>query len=225
MKRYLVTFFALLVAGHAFAIEQCVRQGQALYSAAAQRDKGISQDEVTKSIRRNFAPLSKYYDLEKMVAVAFKHYEVSPELLQSLASAKCEDDLAQTVSAAPAKAEPVSAAPTPEIVASGYSHTFDVCMSKSDGVTADMLDCIGDETNKQDVQLNKNYAAAMMVRKPDQRDELKLAERAWIKERDSKCSLDTEGGTAAQVNSASCVLDMTAQRARELLALRPGVKP
>lgn len=223
MKRYLVTVAALLLAGHVFASERCVEVGQMYFSAAAQRDQGVPQDAVTRNIRKNFGNLSKGYNLDLVVGAAFKHFDISPEMLQGLASAKCEDDLAQTAGAAPTEQAPATPAPT--VVASGYSHTFDVCMSKSNGVTADMLDCIGDETRKQDAQLNKSYAAAMMVRNPEQRSELKADEREWIKRRDSKCALDTEGGTAAQVNSASCMLDMTAQRAKEILAMRPNAKP
>jgi uncharacterized protein YecT (DUF1311 family) len=216
MKPLIIAIAAFLTAGHAFAANNCVEVGQMYFSAAAQRDKAVPQDEVTKSIRKNFAGLSKEYNIDLVVTAAFKHFDVSPETLQGLASAKCEDDHAQAVDANPA-ADAKSAAP---IVASGYSHAFDVCVSKSNGVTVEMLDCIATETGKQGDQLNRTYQASMAMLAPDRRTDLRSAQRTWIKQRDSKCALDTEGGTAAQINSASCVLDMTAARAKELLAMR-----
>jgi len=71
------------------------------YSASAQRDKAVSQDEVTRNIRRNFAGLSSEYNLDLVVSAAFKHFDVSPGMLRDLASAKCEDDRAQTVGDTP----------------------------------------------------------------------------------------------------------------------------
>jgi uncharacterized protein YecT (DUF1311 family) len=208
----IIAIVALMLSAHAFAADECVEVGQMYYSAATQRDQAIQQDAVTKNIRKNFASLSNHYNLDLVVTAAFKHYDVSPEMLQGLASAKCEDDHAQATSA--------SASATPA-VASGYGKTFDACMARSSGVTADMLDCLGAETRRQDAQLNANYRAAMKTLPAAKQSELASAERAWIKQRDSKCAPDTDGGTVAQVNSASCVLEMTAQRVKELLAERP----
>lgn len=211
MKSF-IAVVALMLSAHAFAADECVEVGQMYYSAATQRDQAIPQEVITKNIRKNFSALSNHYDLEVAVGVVFKHYDVSPEMLQDLAATKCEDDQAQAGSA-PAGAS--------QAVASGYSKTFDACMAKSNGVTVDMLDCLGSETGRQDARLNANYRSAMKSLSAEKQRELVAAERAWIKERDSKCALDTNGGTAAQVNSASCVLDQTAQRAKELLTVTP----
>lgn len=43
----------------------------------------------------------------------------------------------------------------------GLSKQFSSCMDKSGGVTADMLDCIGSETKRQDTRLNKTYKEVM----------------------------------------------------------------
>lgn len=208
----IIAIVALTLSAQALAADECVEVGQMYYSAATQRDQAIPQDAVTKNIRKNFGALSNHYDLKIAVGVVFKHYNVSPEMLQSLASTKCEDDQAQAAST-PAGAS--------QAVVSGYSKTFDACMAKSSGVTVDTLDCLGSETGRQDAQLNANYRSTMKSLSAEKQRELVAAERAWIKERDSKCAVDTNGGTAAQVNSASCVLDQTARRAKELLTVTP----
>ncbi|MDQ7977147.1 lysozyme inhibitor LprI family protein [Paraburkholderia sp. SARCC-3016] len=212
----IIAIFALMLSAHVFAADECAEVGQMYFSAATQRDQAIPQDAVTKNIRKNFASLSSHYNLELVVTAAFKHFDVAPQMLSDLAAAKCEDDRAQSVDENPAAdAKPATPAP---IVASGYSQAFDICVSKSNGVTVAMLDCIAAETSKQDGRLNKSYQATMAALPPNKRLDLRNAQRAWIKDRDSKCALDTDGGTAAQVNSASCVLDMTARRAKDLQA-------
>ena len=49
------------------------------------------------------------------------------------------------------------------------------------------------------------------------------AQRLWLQYRDANCQFyaDPDGGTAAGVAAADCVLQMTAGRARELAGLRP----
>ncbi len=37
------------------------------------------------------------------------------------------------------------------------SSRFDSCMDRSGGVTSEMIDCIGAETERQDAALNRNY--------------------------------------------------------------------
>lgn len=39
----------------------------------------------------------------------------------------------------------------------GLTKQFSACMDKSGGVTVNMLDCIGEETKRQDTRLNKAY--------------------------------------------------------------------
>ena len=40
-----------------------------------------------------------------------------------------------------------------------YSTTYSTCMDESGGVTMNMLDCMGSETEQQDARLNQNYRA------------------------------------------------------------------
>ncbi|MFI8748122.1 lysozyme inhibitor LprI family protein [Pseudomonas sp. NPDC077186] len=100
----------------------------------------------------------------------------------------------------------------------GYSTTYTACMDESGGVTLNMLDCMGSETDQQDARLNQNYKAAMQALTPTQQTQLRDAQRLWIKFRDADCALlgSLTGGTIDSVNSASCFLDMTKKRADDL---------
>jgi len=97
----------------------------------------------------------------------------------------------------------------------GYSETYTACMDESGGVTINMLDCMGSETEQQDARLNQNYKAAMQALTPSQQTQLRDAQRLWIKFRDADCALlgSLTGGSIDRINSASCFLDMTKQRA------------
>lgn len=103
----------------------------------------------------------------------------------------------------------------------GYSTTYTTCMDESGGVTMNMLDCMGSETEQQDARLNQNYKAAMQALPPAQQTQLRDAQRLWIKFRDANCTLlgSLTGGSIDRINSASCFLDMTKKRADDLTRL------
>ncbi|WP_454688522.1 DUF4189 domain-containing protein [Achromobacter aloeverae] len=97
--------------------------------------------------------------------------------------------------------------------------SFQACVNASGGVTASMNDCIGTELAFQDARLNKAYGQLRQVLDQPATSTLRDQERAWIKSRDSDCAPDTNGGTAAMLDSNSCVLNRTADRAAELEAM------
>ena len=103
----------------------------------------------------------------------------------------------------------------------GYSATYTRCMDASGGVTMNMLDCMGSETEQHDARLNQNYKAAMQALNKGQQNQLRDAQRLWIKFRDADCALlgSLTGGSIDRINSASCFLDMTKQRADDLARL------
>lgn len=103
----------------------------------------------------------------------------------------------------------------------GYSATYTRCMDASGGVTMNMLDCMGSETEQHDARLNQNYKAAMQALDKGQQNQLRDAQRLWIKFRDADCALlgSLTGGSIDRINSASCFLDMTKQRADDLARL------
>ena len=95
---------------------------------------------------------------------------------------------------------------------------LDACMDKAGGVTVNMLNCIGAETQRQDKKLNTMYQNVMKLLSNENKERLKKAQQAWIKYRDANCSFyaDPDGGTLASITGSSCVMDMTTQRAKEL---------
>ena len=120
---------------------------------------------------------------------------------------------ASSVLAAPAAAQPSA----PQLSAS-----FAACMDKSGGVTAEMHACISAEHTRQDQQLNRNCQVLMAELTPARKKQLQTAQRLWLQYRDANCHFyaDPDGGTAAGIAAADCVLQMTASRARELADLR-----
>lgn len=103
----------------------------------------------------------------------------------------------------------------------GYSATYTSCMDASGGVTLNMLNCMSSETEQHDTRLNQGYKAAMKALDKGQQNQLRDAQRLWIKFRDADCALlgSLTGGTIDSVNRASCFLDMTKQRADDLARL------
>ncbi len=100
----------------------------------------------------------------------------------------------------------------------GLSREYNACMDKSGGVTANMLDCIGAETKRQNGRLNRVYKAVMAQLDGAGGMRLQEAQRAWIKFRDANVDFyrDPNGGTAATLAGADRYLMMTAQRASEM---------
>ncbi len=98
------------------------------------------------------------------------------------------------------------------------SKQFSVCMDKSGGVTAAMLDCIVSETKGQDARLNKAYKEIMGQLPPARKKQLQEAQRAWLKYRDANCNFyaDPDGGTMANVSASDCFMSVTATRAKEI---------
>ena len=99
-----------------------------------------------------------------------------------------------------------------------YSHNYQQCLDSSGGVTTNIRLCNSKELKYQDKLLNKNYKGAMKRLDKDKQDELKKVQRLWVKYRDARCNFQfgITGGTIDLLNGDSCLVDMTAQRAKEL---------
>ena len=98
---------------------------------------------------------------------------------------------------------------------------YSTCLEQSNGVTAEMINCILAETVRQDARLNKNYKNLLSKLAAERKSALIEAQRAWIKFRDTNCGFyaDPEGGSAARMAANECILNATAQRATELRLL------
>jgi uncharacterized protein YecT (DUF1311 family) len=95
------------------------------------------------------------------------------------------------------------------------------CLEKSNGVTAEMINCILAETRRQDARLNENYKKLISKLATERKNALVEAQRAWIEFRDANCGFyaDPEGGSAARVTAHECFLNATVDRAKELRLL------
>lgn len=100
----------------------------------------------------------------------------------------------------------------------GLSQAFSTCMDQSDGSTPSMIECMGAETERQDVRLNKAYKDIMTSFSSERKKQLQEAQRLWLKYRKANCDFyyDPDGGTIARVNANQCFMSATAVRAKEL---------
>jgi uncharacterized protein YecT (DUF1311 family) len=98
---------------------------------------------------------------------------------------------------------------------------YSTCLDKSNGVTVEMINCILAETIRQDARLNEHYKRLTSKLATKRKNTLIEAQRNWIKFRDTNCGFyaDPEGGSAATLAAHECILNATAQRAKELRLL------
>jgi len=111
-------------------------------------------------------------------------------------------------------------------IVEGLSKEYSDCMDKAEkGTTADMLQCDGEELDRQDARLNDAYKKLMSKLSHDRKKALLKAQRAWIKFREANCDYwyDPHGGTAARSNASGCLLTMTAARTKELEGMLEGL--
>jgi len=110
----------------------------------------------------------------------------------------------------------------PAFADDGLSQTFSTCMDQGGGNTAAMIDCIGAETERQDVRLNKAYKDIIGGLSPERRKQLQEAQRIWLKYRKANCDFyyDPDGGSIARVSANECFMSATADRAKELEGLK-----
>ena len=84
-----------------------------------------------------------------------------------------------------------------------------------------MISCVLAETTRQDAQLNEQYKKLMSKLSDERSKALIEAQRAWIRFRDANCGFynDPQGGSAAQLSSHECFLNVIADRVKELKLL------
>ena len=91
--------------------------------------------------------------------------------------------------------------------------------------TQGMVACNQREEAWWDAQLNTYYDQLQSNLEPDVAESLKLAQRAWLKYRDAKCTFVDQlwrDGTIHSVMASYCTMDATATRALELGDSLPG---
>ncbi|MGI4799968.1 MAG: lysozyme inhibitor LprI family protein [Janthinobacterium lividum] len=85
--------------------------------------------------------------------------------------------------------------------------------------TLAIVQCLQERTSFWDRRLNQAWKAvnASLASEPQRVVALKTAEQAWLKFREANCAFQySQGGTIRQIATASCMLEMTQNRAIEL---------
>jgi uncharacterized protein YecT (DUF1311 family) len=96
-----------------------------------------------------------------------------------------------------------------------YSKTYNDCMNQAGGSTLPTRDCIHDEHDAWDKQLNQLYQSLIASRSGAQKTQLRDDERAWLKRTTHKCDHagdDEAGGSLQGVEIDQCYLDETIRR-------------
>ena len=112
---------------------------------------------------------------------------------------------------------PAFAAHSKSAIEQRYSHAYDECMSQEDaknGVTVALVNCLGQEDERQDLVLNEAYKLVMTRLTPEQKTTLRDLERTWVKNRIKVCENEFAGqdGTMVNIELANCSLDETIKR-------------
>ncbi len=84
---------------------------------------------------------------------------------------------------------------------------------------ADMNQCMSAQTASADRQLNSTYQRLQGMLNKSEKNQLKLAERAWIAHRDQSCKFANRkyvGGSSYAMSLSGCILKETKQRTGEL---------
>lgn len=86
-----------------------------------------------------------------------------------------------------------------------------------DGNTFQMVECLKARTAQWDKRMTVAYQQALKDAVPQQREQLRAAQRLWIQYRDANCLYYGLGeGTIARIDAGECMRSMTEARAREL---------
>jgi uncharacterized protein YecT (DUF1311 family) len=86
-----------------------------------------------------------------------------------------------------------------------------------DGNTYQMVECLKAQTAQWDKRMTVAYQQALKDAVPQQRDQLRAAQRLWIQYRDVNCLYYGLGeGTIAHIDAGECMRNMTQARAKEL---------
>jgi len=107
---------------------------------------------------------------------------------------------------------------------SGYSVTYDRCITAAKAITSATLDCDGQEWNRQDVRLNAVYRRLMARLDRRQRAILRRSQRHWLATRRAECeeiAAPAGTGTLASVVESSCLLGNLVDRRSWLERYKP----
>lgn len=88
---------------------------------------------------------------------------------------------------------------------------------RCDGSTYEIVECLKVQTAQWDKRMTIAYQLMLKAGEPKQREQLRAAQRLWIKYRDANCLYYGLGeGTIARIEAGYCMKDLTQTRAVEL---------
>lgn len=133
---------------------------------------------------------------------------------------------APKVPVSPAPSDTAGQQPTPDQQAADHAFGPDYkrCLSIGDaaqGIQSALQECIGDEWERRDAELNQVYRAKMASLPPDRRDALRADERAWLKAIDRKCVYTKDDGTLQRFEATYCDARETMRRTQALRDMQP----
>jgi uncharacterized protein YecT (DUF1311 family) len=97
------------------------------------------------------------------------------------------------------------------------SKEFGACISGAQGITSEIQACQSREEEIQEARLNASYQRALKRLSPERRKELRDVQRRWLAYRDAAMRFYVETGHSAhKVSSSDHLLQLTAERVREL---------
>lgn len=100
------------------------------------------------------------------------------------------------------------------IPASAADQRFELCMTNADGITSEMLSCIGKAQEDADRRLPGDLRLALQGLAPERRQALARSQQAWVTYREAQCDFlaDPDGGTSSSLLTADCWLSLTTER-------------
>ena len=90
---------------------------------------------------------------------------------------------------------------------------------RTDATTADIANCLWKTWQREDGELNRYYAIVQKHLRPDELNDLRRSEEAWIAFRNLNCKAEKalyDGGTAVGPVYNACMEAMTRHRLKEL---------
>ena len=107
------------------------------------------------------------------------------------------------------------------VVASGFGQGAKKAPCSDANTQAEMNICAGKEYKAADVTLNRVYQQLVAMLEPEEKSQLKEAQTAWIKYRDTNCDFVADqykGGSIRPMIYGLCLAEVTSNRTSELKA-------
>ena len=117
------------------------------------------------------------------------------------------------------------AALDPSFIDSKTRPEYQACLDRSGAETFALQQCGDEEMTWQDARLNRLYKQALAQLSTIEKEELRTAQRAWLKQTDATCRWDASSeGQGQMLDAQSCRLNRTTNRADELDAMVKAAK-